>query len=307
VTAVRAALRNAIYTFRRIQQHPLVAGRRGRAYRRWLGWQIGSRLAGGSVLVDYVHGTRLALHAGMHGATMNFYVGLDEVRAMGFLLHYLRPDDLFVDVGANVGAYVVLASGVVGARTVAFEPAPDAFTALALNVRVNGIEARVDCRNVALAAKGGTVAFTTGLDTLNHVLSGGEPAAMTTVDAVPLDGALAGRIPALVKLDAEGYEREILEGARHTLAGPELSALIVEIDANCRRYGWSEADVFRHVLDHGFAAVTYDPLSRRLDRAGTWDTGRGAEASTLFVRDVAAATARLAAAPRFRITADVVL
>jgi FkbM family methyltransferase len=41
---------------------------------------------------------------------------------MAFVLHLLRPDHKFVDVGANVGSYTVLAAGAVGAEVICIEP-----------------------------------------------------------------------------------------------------------------------------------------------------------------------------------------
>ena len=52
----------------------------------------------------------------------NIYRGLFEYEDMLFLLHALRPENIFVDVGANVGAYTILSSKVVNAKSVAFEP-----------------------------------------------------------------------------------------------------------------------------------------------------------------------------------------
>src|SRR5262245_57143681 len=169
------ALGHLLYTLRKIRDHPLMRSRRIDACKRWLTWQIASRLAKGSIIVDYVNGTRLCVRAGMHGATMNVYLGLDEFRAMSFVLHLLRPDDTFVDIGANVGAYTILASGAARARTIAFEPALESFRDLVMNVRINDLENRVDCRRVALSNQRGEVLFTEGLDTLNHVVTPADP------------------------------------------------------------------------------------------------------------------------------------
>ncbi len=71
------------------------------------------------VIVHWIGGTRLAARRGMTGLTGNIYAGLHEFADMAFLLHFLRPSDLFADVGANVGSYTILASGVVRCPTVA--------------------------------------------------------------------------------------------------------------------------------------------------------------------------------------------
>jgi hypothetical protein len=50
----------------------------------------------------------------MEGRRADVTVGLFEFEEMAFVLHALRGDELFVDVGANVGIYTVLAAGGVG-------------------------------------------------------------------------------------------------------------------------------------------------------------------------------------------------
>ena len=82
----------------------------------------------------------------MTGVTGNIYAGLHEFADMAFVLHFLRAGDLFADVGANVGSYTILASGVVGCRTVAFEPDPVTAAALERNINLNKIAERVELR-----------------------------------------------------------------------------------------------------------------------------------------------------------------
>src|SRR6185295_2090869 len=93
------------------------------AWRRFLAWQISSRLLP-EVVVPWVHGLRLGARRGMTGATGNIYAGLHEFHDMMLLLHFLRPGDIFLDMGANIGSYSLLAAGVAGATAHAFEPDP---------------------------------------------------------------------------------------------------------------------------------------------------------------------------------------
>ena len=73
----------------------------------------------------------------MRGATGNIYAGLHEFIDMIFRLYFLQPDDLFLDIGANVGSYTILASGVCGAETWAFEPDPDSASFLRRNFKMH--------------------------------------------------------------------------------------------------------------------------------------------------------------------------
>ena len=192
-----------------IAAHPLNRGRRMAGIARYIGWQIGARLVPGPVAVEFVNGALLLARPGPTGAIGNVYVGLHEFNDMAFVLHLLRPGDLFVDAGANIGSYTVLAAAAVGARCMAFEPDPAAFGWLMKNVGLNGVGSRIEARCEALGSAAGTLAFTVGLDAVNHVVAGGAEAPVATTRTVPvttLDAALAGRIPMMIKIDVEGYE-----------------------------------------------------------------------------------------------------
>jgi len=127
----------------------------------------------GPVAVNFVNKTKLLVAPGMTGATGNIYTGLHEFYDMAFALHLLRRDDVFVDVGANVGVYTVLASSV-EAKSISIEPINDAFDQLMLNVHLNDICDWVDPRRIGVGSKKGTLKFTSALDTTNHVVDGEE-------------------------------------------------------------------------------------------------------------------------------------
>ncbi len=92
-----------------ISEHLLTRDHQLAAWLRFIRWQIGSRLLKHPLIIPWVGPTKLIIERGMVGATGNLYCGLHEFDDMGFVLHFLRPDDLFLDIGANVGTYTVLA------------------------------------------------------------------------------------------------------------------------------------------------------------------------------------------------------
>lgn len=241
-----------------------------RSFGRFIRWQVESRIYN-EVIVSWIDGTALAVHRGMTGATGNIYCGLHEFEDMAFLLHFLRPDDVFVDVGANVGSYTVLASGVCGAQTIAFEPDPKSFAALMRNVELNKIDGLVQCRECATGAEVGKIDFTVGLDTMNKVaLDKNGPTAVVAIDT--LDHGLDGKCPNLIKLDVEGFEGEVLKGASQTLNRAGLKAIITED---------SSPAVINVLRAAGFSVHSYDPLTRKL----TAGRPRGPAPNSLFVRD----------------------
>lgn len=103
-------LKNLFNLLTFVWNHPLNRGARLAAIGRVLRWQIASRLMPGPIALPFVNGTYLFATRGMTGATGNWYCGLHEYEDMSFVMHSLRSGDLFVDVGANIGSYSILAA-----------------------------------------------------------------------------------------------------------------------------------------------------------------------------------------------------
>jgi len=262
---------------------------------RFLRWQLGSRLISGAVVHEWVNGSKFLVRKGETGLTGNVYCGLHEFSDMGFLLHFLRDSDLFVDVGANVGSYTILACAAVGAAGVAFEPIPGTYTRLVGNLRLNNLDDRVTPVNMGVGASAGSLLFTSDLDCVNHALAAGEVQEdATRVEVTTLDAALADKAPILIKIDVEGFETPVLEGATETLSSLSLKAVIMELNGSGARYGYDEGRILRWMLDAGFETYTYDPIRRELNAL----EGKNAESgNTLFIRDLEFVKHRLATAP----------
>ena len=208
-----------------LSDHPLTRDHRAAAFVRLCRWQIESRLRD-EVIVPWIGNIRLAARRGMTGATGNVYAGLHEFADMAFTLHFLRPGDLFVDVGANIGSYTLLASGVCEAKTISFEPDPDTMRFLRRNIELNGLYGQVVLEQAALGAEEGDVEFTVGLDTANHVARGREPKRTRRVSMRTLDKLESP--PTMIKVDVEGYEADVFRGAQAVLKASTLKAVITE-------------------------------------------------------------------------------
>lgn len=68
------------------------------------------------------------------------------------------PESVIVDVGANIGTYVLNFRRITAAHIVAFEPNPESYALLARNVNANELE-NVELRNVACGSSSGTLTF----------------------------------------------------------------------------------------------------------------------------------------------------
>lgn len=261
--------------------HPLTRDQKLRAFGRFIRWQIASRVRG-ELVVPWIEGTRLAVRRSMTGATGNIYAGLHEFADMAFVLHLLRQGDLFADVGANVGSYTVLASGVRRARSIAFEPDPQAVAALHRNIAINRLAHLVAVQQMALGAQPGETVFTIGRDTMNRIATD-DSGPMRIVRLSTLDLALHGEVPTLIKLDVEGHESEVLRGAARTLASHRLKAVLTEDRS---------ATVARILDEASFERHSYNAFTRDLVEGDDQHT-----ANALFVRDHAFVQQRILEAP----------
>jgi FkbM family methyltransferase len=286
-----------LHTLRHLWSHPLNSGRRGRALLRWAAFQFARRTLGCAFLVPLAGPVRVVVEGGDH-ASLVVYAGLFDYQEMLLTVHLLRPGDLFVDVGANVGIYTLLASVAAGADTVAFEPVPAARRRLLEHVALHGAGNRVEVRPTAVGARPGRLRVERTRGALNRVVDaapaggGGGDESTVEVEAERLDAALRDRRPTVLKVDVEGYEAAVLEGAGDLLADPGLLAVLVELAGHGRRFGFDEDEIRRRLRDHGFEEVGYDPRSRSLVR-----TGRPSCANALFVRTGREVEERLRSAP----------
>jgi FkbM family methyltransferase len=282
-----------------ILRHPLNRSRRFTALRRFLYWQVGSRLLPGAVAVPFVDNSRLLVTPGMTGATGNIYCGLHEFEDMALVLHALRPGDLFVDVGANVGAYTVLAAGGAGAHVLAIEPIPATFGHLIDNIHLNGLEKMVQVENVGVWAVPGTLRFSTGFDCTNHVVTEAESSLpYLEVRVETLDALLGARLPALIKIDVEGFETEVIKGAKHALESPALLGIIMELNGSGIRYGFDDQTLHGIMLKTGFRPFRYDPFEKVLTAIHVKNVWSG---NTLYVRDEERLQARVQSTPAHRV------
>jgi FkbM family methyltransferase len=289
-------IRDLFATLGFILRHPLARRHRLDAVGRYLRWQVGSRLLPGAVAVPFVGDTRLLARPGMTGATGNVYSGLHEFEDMSLVLHALRPGDLFVDVGANIGSYTVLAAGVCGASVVAVEPIPGTFAALRDNLRLNGLEEAVEAVNIGLSDAPGELRFSATLDTVNHALSDEEAAfdvgVRVAVDT--LDSVLAGREPTLIKIDVEGFETKVVGGATRAFASDALLGVLMELNGSGARYGFDDARLHEELTGRGFEPYAYDPFGRELRQV----SGVGGAGNVLYVRNLPSLTERVRGAQK---------
>ena len=263
-----------------IYNHPFNSNNKIGGILNFFKWQINCRLNPYPIIYPYTENSKFIIWKGLTGATGNLYCGLLEYDDMAFLLHFLIPNDLFIDIGANVGAYTILASAEINANTIAIEPVPSTFRTLNDNISINKMQDKVKALNIGLGSKNGKLRFTKAFDTINHVATENETdtieVEINTLDSI----LLTEQTPVLLKIDVEGFETEVLNGADKTLANKTLKAIIIELNGSGQRYGYDETQIHKKLLGFGFKPFSYNPKLKKLKEIETFGSH-----NTIYIRD----------------------
>lgn len=286
-----------------ILSHPLASRHLLKSLSRFILWQLQTAISPQKLHVKkFVASTRFYARKGLTGVTGNIYTGLHEFNDMAFLLHVLTPDDLFFDIGANVGSYTLLASGVKGAKSISLEPVLSTFNILKQNVSLNNIQSITTVINSGAGSAAGSILFTGDEDTTNHVLSDIEKSNNTIeVEIITVDSLLREQHPTLIKIDVEGYETEVLKGMANTLESGSLKAIIIELNGSGERYGYNELNIHHLLLSHGFLPFDYDPFSRQLKQLDSYNNY-----NTIYCRDVGFINKRLKSASVTKVMGEII-
>jgi len=196
-------------------KHPLVAG---------LLRRVGATVHGHDQVIVRGFGKGLKINIGF--SHVGYVLGTTESEVQAALDFLLRPDMTIYDVGANVGFHALGAARRVCARgnVVCFEPLAENAKKIQYNAAANGL-VNIKTLTIALGSSAGEAAFwTSEKPTWGKLASVGKKpdrfagevkVKIQRLDSIVDEMRLAP--PDLIKIDVEGAELDVLEGARHTL------------------------------------------------------------------------------------------
>jgi len=183
----------------------------------------------------------------------------EETRCFTRLLHEVRPS-VFIDIGANIGYYTLLAASQGVPRLVAVEASPRIAASLQRNVVLNGLSSRVKIIPAAVSDREGTLTF--WLNRQEHNFGTGsliprpDLGECESIDVPCFSGdALFADLaagPALVKIDVEGGEQFVLQGMATFLERVRPSLAVEVHPVQLRSSGHSAEQVTGLLGDRGF-------------------------------------------------------
>jgi len=182
---------------------------------------------------------------------------MDTDRVVDRVCGYLNPGDVVVDAGANIGSYSWPFKRAVGptGRVIAFEPNPAAFECLRHNCP------DVECHQCALSDKSGVLHLALNNENVGatHVAPAGVEIAAMTLDEIAAKSDGFDRCK-LLKIDVEGMEPRVLDGARGVIAAMRP---IIFIECNrgaLARQGFEPYHIIWRMMSlHGYCELFLEP------------------------------------------------
>ena len=244
---------------REVRDHPANRGRGLRALAHLGSCEIRARMTGRPVKTRLGEHSRIYAYLHRGGSWRAVRANPPDWAEMQAWRRHLGPGGLFVDVGAHAGIYAVWALES-GASVVAVEPTSEMVAQIRENLALNHYDA--DVLEMALAAAPGRMRVA-GADLLRrHLVLGESPSASpegVEVEVGTLDALLGERVARGVKIDVEGAERLVLEGAEHALSQGRIELLQIEWnECSMALLGEDRRPVAALLARHGYALYRPD-------------------------------------------------
>jgi FkbM family methyltransferase len=198
--------------------------------------------------------------------------GTWNIKAATMLLDLVRPHagEIILDVGANIGSLGLLWASA-GFDVHSFEPTLANFDLIKCSAKLNGFyNTRMTPHRLAVGnSSTGTVCMSLDTDNMGASTALGvategcpSPTPQTTLDVFVGDRVeYFRRHLALLKIEVEGFEPLVLQGAQHILSSADLRPRILALELAASRWrllGWSALDVLSLVTKHGYQVVYPD-------------------------------------------------
>jgi FkbM family methyltransferase len=251
----------AIKTLQYIWLHPNCKNKKIQSILKFIGWQFYKRLTHKYLDIELIYNVKIRCYPDSYSAAAALYCGLYDYNEMNFLLRYLRGNDAFLDIGANVGIYTLLAASKIQSGSVySFEVLPKNYNRLIQNLQLNQFQ-QVKPYAIAVSDFTGTTALNIAEGDSMPFITNNATDNTITVTTDTLDNLLQYESVAnltLAKMDIEGAEILALKGAISLLKKQRPYVWILEINDTVKNFGLQKQDVVKFLEDYGYKLYQYD-------------------------------------------------
>ena len=250
-------------SFFRILNHPLNRKHKVKAAGRVLWWKV-NQLFFHLPAVVTLHNSKMKFICSPTSSfgSLVVYCNLPEYPEMKFLEKKLKPNSVFIDVGANIGVYTLLAAAKIKkGRIYSFEPIPAVVDILYQNIRTNNLVDRVTIVEKVASDQTGQEKFVTQeISEYSHI-SPDQTSKSNIISSVKLDDfCKLEKIDFIdvIKIDVEGAEMKVLKGLEKYLRLGKVRNLILELNKRNSFYGTSSNQIVDYLKKLNFRVYKLD-------------------------------------------------
>lgn len=246
-----------INSFTRVLEHPLNKDKPLNTLGRILWWKYNQHFIKLPATVEIVEGVRCMCYPDSSYGGLIVYQRFPEYEEMNYIHNKLKKGDVFIDIGANIGAISLIAASKVGdhGKVYAFEPNKVVLPRLVENVHLNNMDGIIKVLAMAVSNTNSEVTFINEEASEVSHISYSKRSEMTTelVKTVALNKFIKNNKinkVKMIKIDVEGAELNVLKGCMGVFNN--IESMLVEINTNSEKYGNSTQDTLDFISEQGY-------------------------------------------------------
>ena len=224
-------------------------------------WLLQSKIFKKSKDITVFGNMKFRCFPGTAHAASFFFNGteFDNWNIMHFITEVLRESDKFIDIGANVGLFTLLAASKigVGGKIIAIEPISKNMEKLKENIELNNLK-NVTCLQTCLSDKIEEVLFE--IKDVGSYMTHTVAENTEKIKSSRLDNIIQNETEEFIitKIDVEGMELLVLKGAEKSIRKNLLPIIIFEVNGLNKRFNITEEDIIKFMKEHDYILGYYN-------------------------------------------------
>ncbi len=234
----------------KLLNHPLNKNRKVNTILRITWWKFNQLYFKIPAVVEMTKNAKLICYPNNSYGSFVVYANFPEYEELNFLHQVIHDGDIVIDVGANIGSESVLAASKgQNVKVFAFEPTDSLVPLLEENRAINGFFDRIEIIKKAVSNNNGKTQFVLETESeINHIATTNSNGKKTKdVDCLTLDSFTKNtgiKKINFLKIDVEGAELLVLQGAKNLLAEKRIDLILFELNKNLSNFNATPEDIF---------------------------------------------------------------
>ena len=216
-------------------------------------FQVFKRITNSVISKKIFNGKNLFMYPKCNVSSMYAYTDIPDKQEIMILRNLVKnsvgDEFVFLDIGANIGSYSVSMMDICDS-IIAFEPHPYTSKRCKMNFLLNGYSEN-SVKPLALSDSVGKIHFSDygGSSTINHIVndSSGIEVEVSTLDKFIVDNKFSKENQYIIKVDVEGFEKQVFDGGKEFLTNFNIKGIIFEC--------FSQDDVFDILKSYGYENI----------------------------------------------------